>query len=103
MLEDVKDRRIAGGHLTGNSADHFTGTGKRNLDFLDVGSKKGKGGKGCGTDGETLSCCCSCVSKGVENIGPLTDLRLELGHLGISACVVGDRAIGIGSEGDAEG
>ena len=73
------------------------------LDFLDVGGKESKRCKGSGTDRESLSGSGCRVAKRVKGVRAMTHLRIQLTHLGVSAGVVGDRAVSVCRKGDSEG
>jgi hypothetical protein len=47
------------------------------------------------SDGEALGDRSGRVAERVERVGDLADRRVELGHLGDAAGVVGDRAVGV--------
>ncbi len=72
------------------------------LDLLNVGGHKGQGSQGGGADGEALAGGGGGVAQRVQCIGTLADLRVQTGHLGDAAGVVGHRAVGIGGQGDAQ-
>ncbi len=58
-------------------------------------SERGERGR---TDGETLADGGGGVAHGVELVGASTDLFGEVSHLGDSAGVVGDGAVGVDSQ-----
>ncbi len=63
--------------------------------------EQGQGGECRGTDGETLGDRCGGVAERVERVGHLPHRRVESGHLGDTAGVVGDRAVGVDRDDDA--
>ena len=103
VVKDVEYACSGGVNLAGYAVHQFSCTVERNLDLLDVGCEECKCGECRGTDGEALSGGGGGVAEGVEDVGALTDLRLEFGHLRIAAGIVGDGAVCIGGEGDSEG
>jgi len=66
------------------------------------GSEEGKRGEDGGSNGESLSGGSGGISEGIEGIGGLSDTLIELSHLGDSSSVVGNGAVGVGSEGNSE-
>ena len=76
--------------------------GEADLDFLDIRGQQGEGGQGGGTDGKALSGSSRRIAEGVEDIGFLTYRRIQFGHLGVTAGIVGDGAVRIRSQGDSQ-
>ena len=103
MVEHVEYGRGCGFDLTGYAVEHLTAAGERNLDFFNIGGKEGEGCEGCRAYGKSLSGCGGGVAEGVEDVGAFADLRVEFGHLGISAGVVGYWTVSVCGKGDSEG
>ena len=72
------------------------------LNLFDVGSDESQSGEGSRADGEALTGGGGGVAEGVKRIGALTNLRLQAGHFGDTAGVIGNGAVGIGGQGDAQ-
>ena len=70
----------------------------RELEALEQ-RQRGEGGR---TDGEALGDGGGRVAERVECVGDLADRRVEFGHLGDAAGVVGDRAVGVDRDDHAE-
>ena len=89
-----------GGHdreiVKGNGSAHF-------LHLLDVGGDQRQGGQGGGADGKALAGGGGGVAQGIQGVGTLADFGLQAGHLGDAAGVIGDRAVGVGRQGDTQG
>ena len=60
-------------------------------------------GKGRRADGEALAGGGGGVAKGVERVGALADLWVEVGLFGDTAGVIGHRPVGVGSQRDSQG
>ncbi len=60
-------------------------------------------GESSGADSEALGHRSGGVAEGVEGVGDLADLGVELGHLGDAAGVVGDRTVGVDGHDHAGG
>ena len=103
VVQDIQNRCFCRLDLSGHACDVLSGTFEGDLYLLDIGGQQGEGGESSRSDGEALSGCGGGVAERVENIGALADLRLQLAHLGIASGVVGNGAVSVGCEGDAEG
>ena len=73
------------------------GVGDRELEALE----QREGGECRRADGEPLGDRGGGVAERVERVGDLSDRRVESGHLGDAAGVVGDRAVGVDRDDDA--
>ena len=63
------------------------------LYLLQIRGQQGQGRKSCRADGESLAGSGSGIAESVQDVGTLTYLRLKIAHLGVSAGVVGYRAV----------
>jgi len=73
------------------------------FNFFEVGCKQRHGGQRGRAYGEALTSSRGSVSESVEKIGALTDFGRHMRHFGVAAGVIGDGAVRVGSEGNAEG
>ncbi len=73
------------------------------LNDVNVRNEKSKSGEGSGADCEALAGSGSGVAERVKSVGTVTDFLGKTGHFGDAAGVIGNRAVSVGSEGDAEG
>ena len=73
------------------------------LDLFDVGCQQGQGGEGGAADGESFARSGRGVAQGIQDVGLLADGRIQLGHLRIAAGVIGDGAVSVRGQGDAQG
>ena len=71
-------------------------------DLLDVSRQQGQSGQGRRADGETLAGGGGGVAERIERVGALADFGLLAAHLGVAAGIVGDGAVGVGGQRDAE-
>ena len=72
--------------------------------YLDVErGEQCEGGEHGGADGEAFARGGGGIAEGVEGVGASADGFVHAGHLGDAARVVGDGAVGVGGECDAEG
>ncbi len=68
-----------------------------------VGGDQGQRGEGGRADGEALAGGRGGVAQRIQGVGALAHLGAQAAHLGIAAGVVGDGAVGVAGQGDAEG
>ena len=78
----------------------FAGTDQGNLDLLYIRSQECERREGSRTDSKALTGSRCGVTKCIEGIGTLTNLCRQTRHLGVTAGVVRDRTVGVGSECD---
>ena len=71
-------------------------------DLLDIGGQQREGRQGRRSDGEALARGGRGVAQRVERVGAFADLGAEAAHLGIAARIVGDRAVGVRGQRDAQ-
>ena len=103
VLDHVRDGRFCDIDYTASDVEYSSADMmETDLDLFDVGCQEGEGSECGGTDGESLAGGCGCVAEGIEGVGTVADFRIEFTHLGVAACIVGDRAVGIGSQGDSQ-
>ena len=76
---------------------------QRYLDLFDVRRQQGQCGEGRAADGKALAGCCGGVAESVQDVSALAHFRLQFAHLGVAARIVGDGAVGVCGEGDAQG
>ena len=100
-LQQARVRRrhrqpVAEGECLGARRDQI------NPDHLDVGRDQRQRRQRRGADGEALAGGRGGVAERVQRIGARAHLRAEPGHLGVAAGVIGNGAVGVGRERDAE-
>ncbi len=83
--------------------DRLADVDDRHPDHGLEGGEERQGGQGGGADGEALADGGGGVAHGVELVGALANLGLQLGHLGDAAGVVSDGAVGVHGQLDAGG
>ena len=88
--------------LTGQVHDDIARAVHRNLHLLDIGSQQGQGREGGRTNGEALTGSGGGVTKSIECIRTVAHLFTQLTHLSVTACIVGNRTVGIRSQGDTQ-
>ena len=71
-------------------------------DLLNVGGEEGEAGEGGRADGKAFAGGGGGVAQRVESIGALAHAFAQTAHLGVAAGIVGNGAVGVGGEGDAE-
>ena len=71
-------------------------------DFFDIGGQQGQGRQRRRADGKTFAGGGRGVAQTVQGVGPFADHRLQAGHFGVAAGVVGDRAISVGGQRDTQ-
>ena len=70
--------------------------------LLDIRGQQREGRQGRRTDGEAFARGGRGVTQSIEGVGAPADLGAETAHLGVAARIVGDGAVGVGGEGDAQ-
>ena len=73
-----------------------------NLELLNVGGKKGKGGQSGGTDGEALTGSGGGVAQCVQSVRAAAHVITQSAHLGVTAGVVGNGTVGVRSQGQTQ-
>mmetsp|Transcript_25457 Transcript_25457/g.75625 ORF Transcript_25457/g.75625 Transcript_25457/m.75625 type:complete len:667 (+) Transcript_25457:447-2447(+) len=76
---------------------------RRVVDLVLEGGEEGERRQDGGADGEALARGGGRVAQRVERVGDVAHLLAQVGQLGEAARVVGDGAVRVGGEGDAEG
>lgn len=74
-----------------------------NTELVDVGRNKREGGECRRAYCKALTGGGGGISEGIEGVGTLSDLGIESRHFGDTAGVIGNRAVGVGGKGYAEG
>ena len=72
------------------------------LDLLDIGGQQRQRRQRGRADSEPLARSGGRVPQRIERIGAAAHLGSQLAHLGVSARIVGDRAVGVGGQRDAQ-
>ena len=75
----------------------------RDLDLLDVRSEKRESRESGGTDGEALTGSSRRVAQGIQRIRAGAHALAQVAHLGVAAGVIGDRPVGVRSQGETQG
>ena len=103
VVHEVGDGSIgSGNHLAFDVLHHHSGTLHGNLNFLDVRCQQCQCREGCRTDGKAFTGSGGGVTQGVKGIGTMAHLFSQLTHLGVTTGIVGNRTVGVGSQGDAQ-
>ena len=71
-------------------------------DLFEVGGEQCQGGEGRRADGEALPRGGCGVAQRIERVGAAAHLGPQPAHFGVAARIVGDRAVGVGRERDAQ-
>ena len=79
------------------------GLGRAGLHDVDVGHEQCQSRQGSRADREALAGGSGGVAERIKRVGAVADFFRQTGHLGNTAGVVGNGAVSVGREGDAEG